>query len=141
MPGRRGVRSHLELAKGFLETAIIEENATEVQIRNALSRGYYALLHVCNALLLSKNVGASKFRTHEKLAYEIGRRVGEQARAELNSFYAIRRDADYTAGWVFGKEYAGSLDRFRLVQMRDLQRMREEFDAYLSLIGSDYDGN
>ena len=136
MPGRRPeVEKHLRLARGFLATTVIDSAANEFAIRNALSRGYYAVYHVCNAWLAGENVPARRRAKHSELQSEIARHLGTVYGERLKELHAIRKNADYSADWLGSREFRGDLERFRVAAARTLDQMREQFDTYWSKLG------
>ena len=138
--GRREIDSHRRLAEGFLVSAKLPVNATEIEIRNAISRGYNAVYHMCNAWLASENVPASRRHQHTDVQKEVGRKLGEQFRSRLHDLHAMRKDADYTANWLSHRVFQGDLERFRIAGVASLQRFHEEFDVYrLKLRGTGHD--
>ena len=130
MPGRGEVEEHLALARGFLETAVNGSLASEFAIRNALSRGYYAVYHICSAWLASENVPARRREKHSDLQFEVARHLGSVFSEQLKEMHRIRKAADYTADWMVSREFRGDLDRFRVAALRNLDQMREQFDTY-----------
>jgi len=95
--GRR-VKRHLRLAMGFLDSAILSVSSSEFEIRNALSRSYYAMLHACNALVLSCGMVPSK--SHGGLRTQAQRLLGKPFGRLVSDLYELRRVADYEAGWA-----------------------------------------
>jgi len=91
----RRVRQHLKLAKGFLDSAVLSSGSSEVDVRNALSRSYYAMLHACNALVLSCGMEPSK--SHGGLRTQAQRLLGKPFGRLVTDLYELRRVADYRA--------------------------------------------
>jgi uncharacterized protein (UPF0332 family) len=94
----RRVKQHLRLAKGFLDSAILSVSGTEFDVRNALSRSYYAMFHACNALILSCGMVPSK--SHGGLRAQAQRLLGKPFGRLVSDLYELRRVADYGAGWT-----------------------------------------
>ena len=67
----------------------------EFQLRNAVSRAYYALFHVCNAWLVLRNVSERERTRHGNLQQTIGRLRGRVSKSNLLRFYVLREKADY----------------------------------------------
>jgi uncharacterized protein (UPF0332 family) len=130
MPGQQEVRRHLRLAKGFMATAIIRDNSKEFEIRNALSRSYYALFHVCHAWLAMKNVPLTKRRNRPGLFEQIRRKRGNEFAERLDSFWLLRKRADYDEPVL--SESEGDLGKLLLSAREEQSRMEAEFQAYAS---------
>ncbi len=94
----RRVKEHLRLAKGFLDSAILSVNSSEFEVRNALSRSYYAMLHACNALVLS--CGMEPNKSHGGLRTQVQRLLGKPFGRLVSDLYELRRVADYEAEWT-----------------------------------------
>jgi uncharacterized protein (UPF0332 family) len=92
------VRKHLRLARGLLETTALVEASSEFEERNALSRAYYAVLHACNALLLSHGMEPSK--SHGGVNKQIGRWRGRDFAQFMANIYRLRIYADYDPLWI-----------------------------------------
>jgi len=137
MAGRREVRRHLRMASGIMATAVIRDYSNEFEIRNALSRSYYALFHVCHAWLAMQNVPSNRRKQHETLIREIRVRKGKESGDRLDGFRVLRKRADYDEPEFFeATPFGGDLDKFRLSAMRDQDRMTAEFDSYVSELES-----
>jgi uncharacterized protein (UPF0332 family) len=94
----KAVRAHLALAEGFAGTAII--GPSEYEIRNAFSRAYYALYHVCIAYLWCTGFDVGRLRKkHGALHDAIGTRLGSSFANFLRRFYELRRKSDYIPDW------------------------------------------
>jgi uncharacterized protein (UPF0332 family) len=94
----RRVRQHLRLAKGFLDSAVLSIGSSEFEVRNALSRSYYSMLHACNALVLGSGVEPSK--SHGGLRTQAQRLLGKSFGWLVSDLYELRRVADYEVGWA-----------------------------------------
>jgi len=92
------IRQHLELARGFLDTAVIRPDSSEFEERNALSRAYYAMFHACCAWLASK-FGIVDKLGHQKLVDEMHRRRGKDFGDLVRDARGMRRAADYREDW------------------------------------------
>jgi uncharacterized protein (UPF0332 family) len=134
MPGRQEVRRHLRLANGFMATAVIRHDSGEFQIRNALSRSYYALFHVCHAWLAMENVPLTRRKNRRDLFEGIRRTRGKAFADRLESFWLLRKKADYDEPVFFASE--GDLDKLRRSAQEDRSRMEAEFQSYASEVES-----
>jgi uncharacterized protein (UPF0332 family) len=67
----REVEEHLRLAEGFISTASVSSTATECEIRNALSRAYYAVMHICHGWLAMHDVPLAERDKHWMMHEEI----------------------------------------------------------------------
>ena len=132
MPGRREVRRHLRLAKGFIESAVIRDDSNEFQVRNALSRSYYGLFHACHSWLAMKNVPLSRRRHRQPLFEQIRNQRGREFGDRLEGFWLLRKRADYDDPEFFRDD----LEKFRLSAREDQGRMEAEFNSYVVEIES-----
>jgi uncharacterized protein (UPF0332 family) len=126
---------HRRLAFGLMATAALSRDATEWETRNAMSRGYYAVFHMCQALLALLNV--TRPPAHRALRPIIKAALGEAYGQRLENFRDYREDADYNPWMLDKKEYRGDLDRFRYRAHRKLIQMKAEFERYSNRIGEE----
>jgi hypothetical protein len=126
------VNGYFRLAEGFMAAATVNDHSMEIEVRRALSAGYYALLHVSNAWLAMRNVPLSRRGHHTALRDEIMKRRTPEAAAALERFFLIRKDADYRPGMFRSKPYFSDIVKFRLRAMDMLEEMRVEFEQYAS---------
>ena len=92
------IRQHLRLARGFLGTTQLGLGNLEFEERNALSRGYYALLHACIGWQLMKFGFVIEY-PHSKLHAEMDRRRGKEFGNFMRDVHGLRIAADYREGW------------------------------------------
>ena len=124
------VEEHLRLAEGFITSAFISPDASECDVRNAFSRGYYALLHVCKAWLAMMDVSEDLRYQHGQVLREIGSRRGEDSKRRLKDIYGLREDADYRPQMFTARPFFGDIERFRAVASAWIADARAEFDLY-----------
>ncbi len=115
-------------------TAVIRDDSGEFEIRNALSRSYYALFHVCHAWLAMKNVPLSRRKNRPDLFEGIRGKRGKEFGDRLDSFWLLRKKADYDEPVFF--EFEGDLDKLRLSAREDQGRMEAEFESYAAQVES-----
>jgi len=132
MPGRQEVRRHHRLANGFMATALIRDDSDEFEVRNALSRSYYALFHACHAWLAMKNVPLSRRKHRQPLFEQIRSRRGKEFGDRVEGFWLLRKKADYDDPEFF----QGDLDKFRLSAREDQGRLEAEVESYASEVES-----
>lgn len=133
MAGRQEVRRHVRMANGFIATVEIRDDSTEFEIRNALSRSYYALFHVCHAWLAMNNVPLSRRKQHESLIRETRDERGKEFGDRLERFWLLRKRADYDEPEFFeARPLQGDLDKSRLNAREHLSLMEREFESYTS---------
>jgi hypothetical protein len=121
------------MANGFITTVDIQEDATEFEIRNALSRSYYALFHACHAWLAMKNVPLSRRKQHESLIREARDERGKEFGDRLERFWLLRKRADYDEPEFFeARPFQGDLDKFRLNAREHLSLIERELESYTS---------
>ncbi len=101
---KRKAEAHLRLAEGFIKTAELRSSSSEYEIRNAFSRVYYALFHVCYARLLSLGTDPVKVEeiagNHGRLHSSMRRTMGRSFERHLRDAYERRRQSDYKAEWA-----------------------------------------
>jgi len=130
------VEERLRLAKGFLATTELPANANEYEIRNALSRCYYAMYHVCNALLAAeaaKGRGVRPRTTHKDVQKEIRHLLGDRFSDNLKKWQKRRERADYGSDWV-AQAYSGDVRQLRDAAVTILEEVRTEFERCRVLI-------
>jgi uncharacterized protein (UPF0332 family) len=95
--GSSAARSHLRLAEGLTKTANVGDAPSEYDVRNALSRSYYALFHACRGYLWARNVAEANVigKRHGTLHAEMERRMGKSFGRFLRDAYELRRSSDY----------------------------------------------
>jgi uncharacterized protein (UPF0332 family) len=93
------IGQHLRLARGLLETAVVELGSSEFEERNALSRAYYAIFHASKASLLYRSAVDRRMK-HGQLQEEMRRGFGESLGSFIGELYRLRRSADYSQDWV-----------------------------------------
>ena len=124
---RAKVAAHLKLANGFMETAWVGSLSSEYDIRNSISRLYYAFFHASLALLFSLRSDVEHFsknhgRVHDKVE-EIAKPIGRQ----LRQLADLRRQCDYEAD-LFQRKYGGNIVKARNEAMGLLKNARGHFD-------------
>jgi len=124
------IEERLRLAEGFMATAVIPPNATEGEVRNAVSRAYYGLMHICHSWLAMKNVPQGRRRGHGEVQEEIGKQCGEEFKARLRDIYRLREDADYRPQMFTSRPYFADIAKFRAVVSTRIASARAEFDSY-----------
>jgi uncharacterized protein (UPF0332 family) len=129
---REEAEGHRRLAMGLMATVRIADDASEWEIRNAISRGYYAVFHMCHAWLAFRDV--AKPSEHLTLRRTVHIELGEVSGQRLAHFYALRKDADYNPWMLEAQEYSGSLDTFRERASKRLEQMKAEFERYWNRI-------
>ena len=100
---KRTAEAHLRLAEAFITTTEVVDTSSEVEIRNAFSRAYYALFHAGYAVLLGEGndpvvverVAKDHGRLHSALRHPTGRSFERYVRA----IYDRRQQADYEPDW------------------------------------------
>ncbi len=77
-----------------------------------------------------KNVPSSRRKQHRTLINEIRAKRGKELGDRFETFWMLRKRADYDAP----ESFQGDLDKVRLSAREDLVRMEAEFSSYASEI-------
>ncbi len=124
---KRRLTEYLGLALGFFVSVRFSANSTEYDIRNGLSRIYYAFFHVSLAFLLSQEEDIDKLRQSHGLVHAaVRRRLGKYMDSLLRDLYRSRLEADYEPG-SFTRKYRNDLERARADANLSLERARKNF--------------
>jgi uncharacterized protein (UPF0332 family) len=124
---KRRLTEHLGLALGFFVSIQFSSQSSEYDIRNGLSRLYYAFFHVCLAFILSQEQDIDKLRhSHGMLHAAIGRQLGKYMDSFLRDVYKSRLESDYEPG-SFTRKYRNDLERARAESNLLLERARKNF--------------
>ena len=122
--------AHLRLARQFLALVELPIHATEAQVRNTLSRSYYALFLICNAWLVYKKVRRKKRMNHGPLLHSISKHGGPEARERFRVFQRRREDADYKLDVLKTTDFRGDLAGYRAFASTSLQEVRTVIVEY-----------
>jgi uncharacterized protein (UPF0332 family) len=110
---KQSVARSLRLAQGLVETVDISALSSEYEIRNSLSRLYYAFFHASLALLLTAGRDIEGFRKdHGRVHDAVQVRFGKYFGAFLRNLYRLRRESDYDAV-MFERTYGGDIENAR----------------------------
>jgi uncharacterized protein (UPF0332 family) len=124
---KRRITEHLGLALGFFVSVRFSSQSTEYDIRNGLSRLYYAFFHVCLAFLLSQEEDIEKVRhSHGLLHAAVRRRLGKYIDSLLRDVYKARLEADYEPGF-FARRYRNDLEKAKADSNLLVERARKNF--------------
>jgi len=124
---RAKVAAHLKLANGFMEAIVIGALSSEYDIRNAISRLYYAFFHASLALLLTVRSDVEQFsKNHGRVHDEVEKQSGKLTGRRLRAVYEFRRKCDYEAD-LLERRYGGSIEELRKEAMRLLENARRQF--------------
>ncbi len=101
------------LAFGLVQTVDIRADSSEYDIRNSMSRLYYAFFHVSVAFLLSAGLDVTKIsKDHGKVHAAVHRRLGKYFGTLVTNLYRIRKFCDYDAE-MFKRMHSGNVERAR----------------------------
>src|SRR5271169_2147697 len=93
---KRRVSDYLGLALGLFLSVQFSATCTEYEVRNGLSRLYYAFFHASLALLLSQGEDIDTYRRqHGNVHAAVDRRMGKPLGRFLRELYRSRQRADY----------------------------------------------
>lgn len=116
--------ARLELAVGMFKNVDLRPEASEYEIRNALSRCYYAFFHLSHVVL-------GRYRGHEVICREVGKQdalLGEF----LATLQALRIEVDYIPD-VVQMKYEGEIGAYRLRAGQVLAEAKTRFERTLKL--------
>src|SRR5260370_39147607 len=123
------IAERLRLALGLMETVEITSNCSEYELRNSLSRLYYAFFHASIAMLsatepdivqVSKNHGA----LHARLQQQFGKTM--LITRIMRELYDVRKRCDYETGMIRTK-YGGNIEAGRKDAILLLSRAKPQF--------------
>ena len=122
---KRRISDYLGLALGLFLSAQVTAASNEYDLRNSISRLYYAFFHVGLAFLLSQGEQVDHFRhSHGRVQAAIGKRMGKPLGRFVREIYQARLKADYEPGF-FRSAYGTDMERARL----DLRNMLKAANA------------
>jgi uncharacterized protein (UPF0332 family) len=127
---KRTAEAHLRLAEAFIRTAQVVDTSSEVKIRNAFSRAYYAVFHACCAHVLASGTELRKAqeiirRDHGRLRASMGRLVGKWLERFVKEASDRRQQADYKPGWLVPSTRAAQ---------EELRKVRTNFYCLVPMI-------
>lgn len=121
------VASYLRLADGFFRTAVVSSSSSEFQVRNALSRLYYAFFHVSLAYLLSTGADVTTIsRNHGNVHTAVRAAAGKYVGEFVIKLYHYRMRSDYDVDMI-DRMYGGDLDTARKESLLELSRAKANF--------------
>ena len=123
------IAARLRLALGLIETVKIDSSSSEYDIRNCLSRLYYAFFHASLALLLATESDiVAVSRSHGMVHARIQRRFGKtmSITRTIRELYDLRRQSDYEAD-MFASRYGGNIEKARKEAILLLKRAKADF--------------
>jgi uncharacterized protein (UPF0332 family) len=124
---KQAVARYLRLAQGLFETANITNSASEYEIRNAISRLYYAFFHASLALLLSVGWDVDAIsKEHGRLHDAVQARMGKWIGRFFRTLYRSRCRSDYDTV-IFERLYGGDVAKAQRETILLLQTARTYF--------------
>lgn len=125
---KANVASRLRLASGLMSTVRIGSQSSEYDIRNSLSRLYYAFFHASLALLTTAEPDIKTIsRTHGSVHSRIQDRLGKSMGRLLRELYDLRRRSDYESQ-MFSDRFRDNIEEARKQSIVVLKRARTNFD-------------
>jgi len=110
-----------------MDTVQVGSQSSEYDIRNSLSRLYYAFFHASLALLSATDpdidrISKSHGLVHEKIQGRFGKRMGRVVR----ELYDLRRESDYEIN-MFSDRYRGNIEEAQKSSILLLKRVKTDF--------------
>jgi uncharacterized protein (UPF0332 family) len=111
-----------------MDTVEISSVSSEYELRNSLSRLYYAFFHASLALLMGTDPDAEKIsRDHGAVHDRYQQRMGIQPMGRLfRELYRFRRESDYDTT-MFETRYRGNVEQGRKELILFLKRVKTDF--------------
>lgn len=123
---KANVASRLRLASGLMATVQIGSQSSEYNIRNSLSRLYYAFFHASLALLTTAEPDIKKI-SHGTLHSRIQGRLGKSMGRLVQELRDLRRESDYESK-MFSDRYRDNIEEARKQLIVVLKRAKTNFD-------------
>lgn len=124
---KANVASRLRLASGLMATVQIGSQSSEYDIRNSLSRLYYAFFHASLALLATTDPNIDRMsRTHGAVHEKIQSRFGKRMSRVVREIYDLRRESDYETN-MFSDRYRDNIEEARKWSILLLKRVKTDF--------------
>jgi uncharacterized protein (UPF0332 family) len=123
------IAERLRLASGLMETAEIAPTCSEYELRNSLSRLYYAFFHASIALLSATEPDIAQIsRSHGALHARLQRKFGKTMLISrmMRELYEVRKNCDYETG-MFRTKYGGNIEAGRKDSILLLKRAKTQF--------------
>jgi uncharacterized protein (UPF0332 family) len=123
------IAERLRLASGLMETAEIAPTCSEYELRNSLSRLYYAFFHASIALLSATESDIEQIsRNHGALHARLQRKFGKTMLISrmIRELYEVRKNCDYETG-MFRTKYGGNIEAGRKDSILLLKRAKTQF--------------
>ncbi|HTW56918.1 MAG TPA: hypothetical protein VMD99_02180 [Terriglobales bacterium] len=124
---KRRISEHLGLGLGLFLSIQFQATSTEYEIRNGLSRLYYAFFHASLAFLMSQGENVDEYRrAHGDVHSAIDRRMGKYFGRFIRELYRSRQQADYEPEF-FGRSYGRDIERARADSRNLMGRANRNF--------------
>lgn len=110
-----------------MATVQIGSQSSEYDIRNSLSRLYYAFFHASLALLSTTDPNIDRWsKTHGVVHEKIQSRFGKRMRRVVREIYDLRRESDYETN-MFSDRYRDNIEEARKWSILLLKRVKTDF--------------
>jgi uncharacterized protein (UPF0332 family) len=123
------IAERLRLALGLWDTVEITSDSSEYELRNSLSRLYYAFFHASIALLSATEPDIVQVaRDHGALHARLQQKFGKTTLISriMRELYDVRKQCDYETGMVRTK-YGGNIEAGRKDAILLLERVKRQF--------------
>jgi uncharacterized protein (UPF0332 family) len=109
-----------------MATVQIGSQSSEYDIRNSLSRLYYAFFHASLALLTTVGPNSKKI-SHGMLHWRLQDRLGKPMAGLVRELYGLRRDSDYESK-MFSERYHDNIEEARKQAIVVQKRAKTNFN-------------
>ena len=110
-----------------MATVQIGSQSSEYDIRNSLSRLYYAFFHASLALLSTTDPNIDRMsKTHGVVHEKIQSRFGKRMSRVVREIYDLRRESDYETN-MFSDRYRDNIEEARKWSILLLKRVKTDF--------------
>lgn len=124
---KKRISDYLGLSLGLFLSVQFSAASSEYDVRNGLSRLYYAFFHASLAFLLSQGENIDRIRKeHGRVQAAVARRMGKPLGNFLHDLYRSRQRADYEPTFL-AAAYGGDIEKARTDALLLADRAKRNF--------------